>query len=254
MPTNATARHLEAAQELRKHLGLVTGHGVPLLPVNDAGATGFLFRVGFPLDGDRRPLEREESRWRVTPRAVDCYGDDAGIAWGTPIAVYGFLEEQLGIRWLEPGDAAAFEPQAKLRLRTGDFRWVPPLVFRKIRQSIRKDEPHRPIGAPYTDPFLLSNAVHNARVADEVLWQRRLRMGGSRPGGGHAFSDWWGKYGATQPEYFALNKFGKREPVPMPKPDQTDAFIKICPSNPKIATARGHWLPARDGSVTQHGR
>lgn len=245
VPTNATARHLEAAQELRKHLGLVTGHVVPLLPVNDAETTGYLFRVGFPLDGDRRPLEREESRWRVTPQGVDFYGDDAGIAWGTPIAVYGFLEEQLGIRWLEPGDAGiAFEPQAKLRLRAGDFRWVPRLVFRKIRQSIRKDEPHRPVGTPFTDPFLLSNAVHNARVADEMLWQRRLRMGGSRPGGAHAFSEWWGRFGQTHPEYIALNKFGKREPVPLVKAEQTESFIKICPSNPKVAEqVVADWLP-----------
>jgi hypothetical protein len=60
-------------------------------------------------------------------------------------------------------------------------------------------------------------------------------MGGSRPGGGHAFCTWWKKYGKTHPEYFALNKFGKREPVPLPKKSQTDQFVKICAANPAVA-------------------
>ncbi len=236
-----------AAEELAGHLRRVTGADVARIEEGADLAGRFPFRVGFAPPGGAAAPEREEARWVVTREAAWFHGDDTPGANGTQTAVYDFLERQLGIRWIEPGDAGiAYREQPRLTLQTGEVRWVPQLVFRKIRQSIRKDQPHRPIDAPHTDAFLIPLEEHNARVEDELLWERRMRMGGARPGGSHAFSTWWEKYGATHPDYFAQNRFGKREPVPLAKPDQTAAFVKICPSNPRVAEQLiANWLPYR---------
>ncbi len=250
---DAEAPQQEAAAELRKHLTLIGGTEVPILaPAAERPAGSYPLHVGVRAPGDERPLVAEEARWVIEDEGAWFYGDRERYGDGARFAVYAFLEEQLGVRWLEPGDAGiAFKEQATLQLTTGAYEWVPQLVFRKIRQSIRHNSPHRPIGFPSTDAFLLSMEEHNARVADEVVWQKRMRMGGSRPGGGHAFHDWWEKYGGSKPEYFALNKHGKREPIPLPKAHQTNAFIKICPSNPEVADQLiANWLPRQQ--VTQY--
>jgi len=50
---------------------------------------------------------------------------------------------------------------------------------------------------------------------------------------GHAFTDWWEKYGKEHPEYFALNEKGLREPLHSKQPDR----IKMCVSNPELPKA-----------------
>ena len=203
--------------------------------------------------GDAKPLAREESRWVITPGAAYFYGDESHpLRRGAQFAVYSFLESQLGIRWIEPGDRGiAYRNQSPLELTAGKSQWIPKLVFSKIRQGFRKGQAPRPRKFPLTDEFLQSAEEFDQLVDDAVLWQKRMRMGGSRPGGGHAFSTWWDKYGKTHPDYFALNKFGKREPVKHRKPHYTNAFVKICPSNPKVAEQLiQDWLPRK--TLTQY--
>lgn len=248
---NEKASIREAARDLEKHLELITETEIPVFAKNEAPpADAYVFFVGEPpANGETGSLLREESRWKVTPDAAWFYGDEVTVARGAQTAVYDFLEDQLGVRWLEPGDEGIeFTKQSPLKLTVGEGSWAPKLVFRKIRQGIRKNSPHRPIGRPATDDFLISMEEHNQNVAEVELWMKRMRMGGSRPGGGHAFSDWWEKYGETHPEYFALNKFGKREPVPLPKgPQRSREFIKVCPSNPGVAEQIiEDWLPYKN--------
>lgn len=247
LPDQADKVKQEAAAELQKHLKLVTGVEVKIVADGQTRTDKYAFHVGVPAPGDKKPLAPEEARWAVKPEAAYLYGnDDKGF--GTQFAVYGFLEDQLGIRWVEPGDAGiAYQAQSPLKLQAGEFQWAPQLVFRSIRQGLRTDKPHRPKGIPEADAFLISAEEHNAKVADIVQWRKRMRMGGTRPGGSHAFATWWKQYGTTHPDYFALNKFGKREPVPLAKADQTDEFVKVCPSNPKVAEqVVKNWLPKKD--------
>ncbi|MHC4874612.1 MAG: DUF4838 domain-containing protein, partial [Planctomycetota bacterium] len=88
----------------------------------------------------------------------------------------------------------------------------------------------------WTGSEKIIKSLQNFSLANEVtLWQQRMLMNGQRPGGGHAYHTWWDKYGKKHPEYFALNKYGKREPVPLPKKHQTNEFVKICTSNRAVA-------------------
>jgi len=228
----------EAAAELQKHLKLVTGTEVEVLKGGDVPAGKYPFYVGITPPDDNKPLAAQEARWTITPTATYLYGGDYSLC--TQYAVYGFLEDQLGVHWIEPGDdGIAYKEQSPLKLTVGEFGWVPQFVFRQIRQGIRT--------VPETADSPPSVKEHNRKVLEEVLWKRRMRMGGQRPGGAHAFSEWWDKYGKTHPEYFALNKFGKREPVPHRKPKYTNAFIKICPSCPGVADQIvADWLPKKD--------
>lgn len=250
VPASVPQNDQVAAWELQLHLQLITGEAIDLVPNEEnVQPSDYPFRVGVMPADDRRPLASEEGQYVITPRGAWFYGDQDGYGDGARFAVYEFLESQLGVTWIEPGDRGiAFEPAGRLHLTVGRFGWKPKLVFRKIRQSIRRDSPHRPVGRPSTDPFLLSSEEHNRGVDAEVRWQKRMRMGGSRPGGGHAFSGWWEKYGQSHPEYFALNKFGKREPVALPQGEKRSReFVKICPSNPAVAEQIiADWLPRED--------
>ncbi|MEX2605729.1 MAG: DUF4838 domain-containing protein, partial [Kiritimatiellia bacterium] len=238
-----------AADELQKHLELITRVRIPIVEGGEAANDLYRFHVGERAPGEMEEAGSKESRWVIGEKAGYFDGDTTGYVHGTLFAVYSFLQEQLGITWIEPGDEGiVVKEKPSLLLETGSFSWTPELVFRKIRQGIRKDQPHRPIGRPATDDFLLTMEEHNNNVAEVELWQKRMRMGGSRPGGGHAFNNWWDKYGETNPEYFALNKFGKREPVPLAKgPKRSKEFIKVCPSNPEVAAQIiEDWIPYKN--------
>jgi hypothetical protein len=69
------------------------------------------------------------------------------------------------------------------------------------------------------------------RLREELVWRRRMRMGGDVGFTyGHAFRDWWAKYGKTHPEWFALGKNGKRG---VENPKMADR-VKMCVSNPEL--------------------
>ncbi len=137
LPAEADAVKKTAAEELRQHFKLVTGADLPLIAQGDALDGRYPFRVGLPAPNDVQPLAPEEARWAVTAEATDLYGQDQG-ACGTQFAVYGFLEDQLGVRWIRPGDEGiGFQPRAELRLTVGRSSWAPHLEFRKIRPDVR---------------------------------------------------------------------------------------------------------------------
>ncbi|MFT5469571.1 MAG: hypothetical protein ACI8UO_004692 [Verrucomicrobiales bacterium] len=240
-----------AAEELRLHLKLITGIEMPQINAGAVQDGSFVFHLAQPPAADVKPLATQESRWMITAEGAWFYGDASGAGTGTLFAVYSFLEEHLGVTWIEPGDdGIVFQKQSQLNLKPGESSWVPELVFRKIRQTYRKRPAEEPVPErfePFPEFWHGFREVANQRVEDDVSWQLRMRMGGSRPGGGHAFSKWWERFGETRIDYFALNKDGKREPVPLAKADHTNEWVKICVSNPAVAKQIVEdWLPAMD--------
>jgi hypothetical protein len=57
----------------------------------------------------------------------------------------------------------------------------------------------------------LSSTKSKDDEQDWAKWQR-IQLSSLVFASGHAFSDWWGKYGATHPEYFALLPSGNAAP------------------------------------------
>lgn len=244
LPETAGPVHNAAAAELQKHLALITGVEAPIV-ATDEQAEGYRFFIGVPSPDDDRPPAPEEARWVIAPQATWLFGDDDGHL-GSQFAVYGFLEDQLGVRWLAPGDGGiAYERRSPITLTAGAFSWAPVLEQRGIRPNARPGQ--------YPQPrddvmefwgFARGPEEHDRYAADVRAWQLRMRMGShTQISYGHAFTDWWDRYGETHPEYFALNRWGQRGPEPLTQPQTaTPAYsererqnVKLCVSNPAVA-------------------
>ena len=252
-----------AAQELRKHLSLISGSEIPIVTADQKRPFGrYLFYVGVPEPGDTRALKEEEARWSVRPGAAYLYGHETGP--GVLFAIYGFLEEQLGVRWIMPGDRGiAYEKKEVLNLTPGTRAFRPELRQRQIRSGVQvRPLPPKPANASAADDEARRTLeTVNAYAADMRDWQRRMRLG-NRGGTvyGHAFTDWWDRYSKTNPDYFAVNKYGKREPERTVEPKETASVFtakerstgKLCVSNPGVAKqivdnwiaagCRGEWI------------
>lgn len=239
-----------AVEELKLHLKLITGCDVPVVERPKAGQ--FPIFVGLTPPGTKTPLATEEGRWVVGRKGIWLYGRDlvnkkalrgGGTARdivlasktqpGTLYAVYEFLENTLGVHWVEPGLAGiTYTPQKTLLLPEREGQWVPQLVQRHMRTAYKQDLRDRALkDGEVPQDMQFSTAEFDTRQLDERVWQKRMRMGGSTNFTyGHAFRKWWAKYGATHPEYFAVGKNGKRGPS---SPKQADR-VKMCVSNPAL--------------------
>lgn len=254
IPANASAVKCFAAAELKKHLELITGKKVPIVRDDDKNipAAAFPFYVGAAPAGAQAALKAEEARYWITPAAVyfrgeDSAGDGKGMLLeikrfrtGTMSAVYFFLENELGVKWIEPGDEnIVFTPAPILSLTERTFDWTPRLAQRELRpNSAWKNmaDTALPRAMAYSREERLKKDY------DQRLWLRRERMGASLMlNYGHAFTDWWEKYGKIHPEYFAYVKAaGKRGPyADGAKPDR----VKMCVSNRALhRQIVGDWL------------
>ncbi len=247
LPAKSDSVKRFAADDLQRHLELITGVRPPILPAGaQTGASNFVFHVGIRLAGDARPLKPEEARCRVTPEGVYLYGEDTvrpvsddllrgaldlkSTSAGTLSAVSLFLGEALGVRWLEPGEAGiAYTAQSPLVLPVAEYEWAPVLAQRTLRMSDSGLAQQR-VPPFYPAEFTVTDEAAQAELRDGLVWQRRMRMGQNHKlNYRHAFGDWWEKYGQTHPEFFALTDRNTRAPIHQPN------RIKMCVSSDGLA-------------------
>ena len=155
-------------------------------------------------------------RDRWDPDHLNVQGIDEDIEgkqdeYGTANAVYHFIQEHLGVRWIWPGDLGedivvketiAFEPFK--------FRYAPQIRGR---------------GGMFN-----FSQLSNRGYGKEQDWTRlqRLQLSSLEIGGGHGFGDWWERYHEAHPDIFALQPDGTRSGHPSPH------YGKLCQSNPKV--------------------
>ncbi len=173
-----------------------------------------LFIVG--NDGPGDPLSFDTTR--------------SGTLWG----VYEVLEQNLGVRWLWPGELGEVVPKARtIRLPAMDRTFRPAFNQRLLRPGLGATgfiKAHEALG------FSPANRERYAR--DQTLFLRRQRMGKSEEsfyaqasfGNGHSFESWWERYGKEHPEWFQLLPNGKRGPEDPKRPDR----VTMCVSNPEF--------------------
>jgi len=150
------------------------------------------------------------------PEHLEVEGIDEKIVgkqreYGTANAVYHFIQEYLGVRWLWPGELGADFPERKtIAFEPFEFRHHPPIRGRS--------------GA-----FNFSR-LSNKGYGRSHRWTRRqrLQLDSLEVSGGHGFGDWWERYHETHPEIFALQPDGTRSGHPSPR------NVKLCQSNPKV--------------------
>jgi hypothetical protein len=130
--------------------------------------------------------------------------------YGTANAIYTFIQEQLGVRWLWPGDLGEDVPPSKtIRVATMEYRYHPQLRFRS--------------------GLLRFSALNYPSYGMSQDWCRRQRTQldsfyGEAPG----LTNWWDLYHEKYPDFFALQPDGTRSGFPKPH------NAKLCVSNPGV--------------------
>jgi len=133
-------------------------------------------------------------------------------------ALNSILEQQLGVRWLWPGSLGTYVPKhVLLSVPAGDTVYQPKLMIRSLwlpDAYLKKDA---------TDP------TERRLQKESIDWVENHQVG--RRGDvkfGHAFGDWWAKYGATHPDYFGETPPGFKQPYPRAE------RVKLRLSNPAV--------------------
>ena len=162
------------------------------------------------------------------------WGDDKRCP-GTLFAVYGFLEEILGVVWTMPGDANIVVPQSECVKIPSFWTWSyrPPLRRGMMRGGrIVKDPKDRNSNL---SPKALRRTPEQIKqsIRDTARWKMRQKMfiREVMPFG-HAFLNWNDKYRDTHPEYLALQANGERGTAK--KGTRAAHFMKLCVSNEDV--------------------
>ena len=238
-PKEAQSR---AAEELQEHLRLMSGATIPIVKENElrADVSATLILVGqsnqVKMRGvDTSAFEPETFLVRTGDGTLILAGDDGGsksnARRGTLWAVYDFLQDQLGCRWIWPGEIGRVVPhRGTIAVGGLDIQETPEIKIRGFRMTAQ-DKHRLAYEKEGLGQFLEFGETYRQVSEDERVWLDRMRMGRSfKLTYGHAFTDWWEKYQDSDPEIFALQPDGKRGPR---KKDQPD-FVKMCVSNPRL--------------------
>lgn len=154
--------------------------------------------------------------------------------YGTHNAVYSFLHDHLGVRWLWPGelgldilkqDTIAFEPFVE--------RYHPQVRARGGLLGYSVLERAGPGGPEEWQEDTGNRLIDNAFTG---YWLRAQRLQLSElpsPGGHGLFPNWWERYHKTHPHLFALQPDGSRGGGESPYPSAGN--IKFCHSNAEVA-------------------
>jgi len=260
-----------AAAELQEHLQIMSGAKIPIVKENEwrADPKQTLILVGqsnlAKAHGiNTKAWEPETFVVKTDGNVLILAGEDGGGGrdqrTGSLWAVYDFLQDQLGVRWIWPGETGRCVPRnSTVGVPRLDIRETPVVKVRFIR-LLAQDKHRVGYEKEGIGRMLDLGKPYDKISEDERVWSRRMRLGKSfRLSYGHAFTDWWEKYHDSDPEIFALQGDGKRRPRKSSQPD----FVKMCVSNPRLwelqleplkkyaaKGARGLWLNAceNDGS------
>jgi hypothetical protein len=232
-----------AAKELQYHVEASTGARLAIVSEDEdipSGAHVYLGNCKAAKAAGADPSDLPGNGYVVRTVGEDLYiagkdspGDPLGMNThaGTLFGVYDLLENNMGVRWLWPGKLGEVIPAQKdLTLPSLSASVRPLLWFKEWRTGLENQCGGELVGtlADYS-----SEAKYQHYIQDENQWLRRQRFGRSvQLSYGHAFSDWWEKYGTTHPEYFRMLPNGKRGTESTDRDDFQ--YISMCVSQPAL--------------------
>lgn len=135
-------------------------------------------------------------------------------------ALNDLLEENLGVRWLWPGQLGTYVPRRQtFTVRETDRTYQPPLEYRSLRINI-----------PKTQPFALKDRKLDRQMKAEAIRWLENHQAGRRAlvTFGHSFGHWWERYSANHPDYFA------QLPLPHQQPFPAAGSVKLRLANPAV--------------------
>ena len=205
VPAKGRARLEKAVEELADHIALVCGE-------RPKGG-GVRFILGAPPKGEK-PAGEFFSHVALRDGAVWFWGDDSGSArnphHGTLLAVYQFLDEILGVRWIRPGrEGISFRPLKTVTLPEGwSTRFTPPLEMTVLRHYM----------------------VDKGELAGWEEWNLRNRLLTKHKFPyRHSFGKWQERFLDSHPEYLGMDPHGKRG-----LPPRFANRVKLCLSNEAV--------------------
>ncbi len=224
-----------AAEELVTHIEKATGVALPIAPESDIpdepanrvfiGTTANAAGAGI----DVYALDQEAFAVGVTDDSLIIAGEDgpgdplseghgaSGTLWG----VYDFLDRELGVRWLWPGELGTYAPQRdSLIVDPEEGVTSPRFQWQRLRHGMRGNDPR--IG--FTE-----EGEEAYREAQSVFLRRYRMSQRDRPRFGHIFGNWWARYGEDHPDWFQ-EVDGERGP----RPGQREDRVAMCVSNPEL--------------------
>lgn len=232
---DCVAGESDAKDELTRHVELVCGR-------KPDGSGGLTISIGTPPPGQGSP-EAFMSYGKRIGDTVYLWGDDAVRRGnvktpGTLFAVYGFLEEALGVRWVRPGDDGIIvKAMERVDIPEGwrqEYR--PVLDMCSIRAYDAKLDPDGSLTFNKYIPaqMRLTREAAAKVVADYRRWLLRMRLwDGNPPVFGHAFTNWNRRFRLVHPEYLALGENGERGWSGDPTAAQ-DRVVQLCVSNEAV--------------------
>lgn len=206
----AAAGIIEAREELCGSLALMCNAAV----VPDAQ-----LKFVFARPADAPPPRPFESRYRISGDTVWFWGDDKAetvngknvFRRGTFFAVSLFLENELGFKWLWPGDDGVdVERRSEVALAENrEVAFETRLLKSTLRNPWKFDTGNRNKNRNAQTPAEfrdLGNCYKQKSHDERAVWLRRHRLQArARFSYGHAFTDWKDRYFKDHPEYFNWN-------------------------------------------------
>jgi hypothetical protein len=226
----------DAAQTLRSHLVQISGAELKIRRDADAPAAPTADQPWILVGEGRRsrelglrvpPLGPGGIHLRAAAHALFIAAKDSPSA-----AVATFLEDQLGVRYLWPGDLGKVLPRREtISIPEFDLTRTPELPSRHIRFLQYHDRLQDGLDRL---GFTKDDYVNAVRAAERTSaggpdWGTWQRLGGSlNVRGGHAYDDYWTRYGKDHPDWFALQPNGSRDQ------SASRARPRLCKSNPDL--------------------
>ncbi|MBQ6915259.1 MAG: DUF4838 domain-containing protein [Kiritimatiellae bacterium] len=214
-----------AADELAYHLGKAFGERPAILKEGEIGSSRFArhFFIGATKAAaaaglTAKPFADDERLVKTAGGNLYLLGGDSPMqakraddlmqpaARGTLYAVYDFLESEMGVKWIWPGETGEVVPKRKsLAVGATDRRGREPLEYRFYFGMGSE---------PVQTRFLMRHRL-GKRVNISV---------------NHAFAKYWKRFRGSHPEFFAMRPDGRREPLL----HAADWAVALCVSQPGL--------------------
>lgn len=240
IPDEAVSCVQRAAEELKYYVKEASGATLEIVSESDSDQTGqgriylgackAAKQAGVCTDR----LTRNGFIIKVVGSDLFLAGRDTAYSWtaynspaetGTLLAVYNFLDRQMGVRWLWPGKLGEVVPKA-LTISIGKFdeTVVLPLKSTRIHPSYI-----------YQLEGWFSDEARKRFVKDECLWEQRHYFSwDTNLRSKHSFGEYWNRFGKTHPQYFNVLPDGTRRSDPYYVGGGNPKHVSMCVSEPSF--------------------
>ena len=214
--------HRYAAKELQYHIQKASGAVVAVIEeskLNEQPLPPRLIYLGSCLQTKKEGIDTSKlsaNSFIIKTLANNLFiaGDDSSgtvlgndlTHSGTLFGVYEFLEKQLHIKWLWPGELGEIIPPTNdIVVKSWDQTTKPKLIFKRWRTY----------GPTYDPKGWSSSKIRDQFFHEQNIWLKRQRFSiGENMYFGHSFTKFWNRFKDSHPEFFNLLPDGQRKPEP----------------------------------------